>query len=146
MNPEHWLVVRCAACQQCSGHRSTSGRCPHCGQRFTEDAEVVCEVESTASLRSQVALANTPEHLRERLREMIMDNSPLIKQDDGAAPHQMLQWIRALADESGAVSRSDVADVCQRKGSESDPDALMAQAELEGLVIRQGDGRWMFLE
>ena len=71
MSEQRWLVIRCRACQQCSGQRRQGGRCPHCGSSMGADAEVVKVCESSTTLHIEVALANTPVELRDELRSRL---------------------------------------------------------------------------
>src|SRR6056300_1107830 len=48
-----WLVLRCTNCGQCSGHRLAKGRCPHCGESFSREVEVVATVSSTDALQME---------------------------------------------------------------------------------------------
>ena len=70
-------VIRCPACMTCHGRRGVSASCPHCGQRLGEHGIVVKSVNSAEALRIEVALANTPEELRDTLRKRMMSKTPL---------------------------------------------------------------------
>ena len=77
-----WNVIRCSACSTCHGHRSIGRICPHCGQKLPSDAEIVTSVALASELRIEVALANTPEELRETLRKRLYENNKLFHQEE----------------------------------------------------------------
>ena len=56
--------------------------CPHCGQKLPSDAEIVTSVATASELRIEVALANTPEELRETLRKRLYENNKLFHQEE----------------------------------------------------------------
>ncbi|MGB2038148.1 MAG: hypothetical protein ACPHX8_06740, partial [Candidatus Poseidoniaceae archaeon] len=68
---EKWSVVRCPACRNCHGTRARARQCPHCGQSLSSDTPVVATADSAAQLRIEVALANTPEEIRDELRKKL---------------------------------------------------------------------------
>ena len=74
-----WSVIRCPACRNCHGTRGQPRQCPHCGQSLPATTPIVATAETSAQLRIEVALANTPEELRDELRTKLeaMDE-PLI--------------------------------------------------------------------
>ena len=146
MAEKKWLVIRCPACNMCFGHRSLSGRCPHCGQRVTDSAEVLCTANSSSQLRIEVALANTPEDLRGALREKLSKNELLFDQQDTPSPNVLIEMIRRRSDETHSVGRITVNSVLAEYHAEMEADGLMERAEQEGLVRRIADGRWQFLE
>lgn len=130
----------------CFGHRSLSGRCPHCGQRVTESSEVLRTVSSPTELRIEVALANTPEDLRGALREKLTKNELLFNEPTSVRPNVLIDSIRRRCDETNSVGRITVDSVLDQYHAEMDADGIMERAEQEGLVLRIDDGRWQFLE
>ena len=146
MSEQTWLVIRCPACQLCFGHRSVSGRCPHCGQRIGEGAEVCFRASSSSELRMEVALANTPEPLRDALREKLSGNELLFDQPQAPSPNVLIDLVRRRCDDDNSVGRITVNSILASKHADMDADGLMERAEQEGLVLRTGDGRWQFLE
>ncbi|HJM55005.1 MAG TPA: hypothetical protein QGI72_02035 [Poseidonia sp.] len=146
MSDKKWLVIKCPGCKLCFGHRTLSGRCPHCGQRVTDAAEVLTEVFSSTELRLEVALANTPENLRDTLRAKLSENELLFDPPQSPSPNILIDLIRRKCDEKNSVSRVTVAAVLMAKNADMDADGLMERAEQEGLVLRIGEGRWQFLE
>ncbi len=145
MSEANWLVLRCSACQQCSGHRHQQGRCPHCGQALGRESELVKTVLNANELPMEVALANTPESLRADLRERMTEGG---LQTGQSAPTRssLLQKLRSAADEGGDISALVVQRVLRELSIEEHVDSVMEHAEVEGLVIRAGHGRWTFLE
>lgn len=146
MSEPTWLVLRCHHCSQCSGHRFQKGRCPHCGQSITRETELVKQVSSSADLHIEVALANTPETLRDELKSRLVKQKPNIPEHETPSARRVLQALREQANTTGTLSQQDVELVLKKKGLDMPVDAVMEQAENEGLVLRTADGCWMFLE
>ena len=146
MSDKRWLVVRCGSCGQCSGRSYAGGRCPHCGQSMPSTSEVVKEVDSSASLTIEVALANTPPELRDELRKRMQ-----VVPDDGSegeirSPRNLMRSLRQYADDEGYIGKEALEALIVKKGLDVDAEALMERAENEGLVLRTGQSRWMFFE
>ena len=146
MSQQRWLVLRCSACNQCSGHRRQGGRCPHCGTTMQTDAEVVKECTSSSMLHLEVALANTPTELQDELRTRLLRSASSNDEPREVSPRVLLRELRSLASEEGHLSRIQVQTLLDERDVEIPADALMEQAEVEGVVVRLSDGRWMFFE
>ena len=143
MPEQRWLVVRCPSCLRCMGHRSMPNSCMMCGQPIPRSAEVVAEVESAAQLQQAVALANTPEELREELT-LRMGMGDVVSTRD----RSMAATFTALreAAQEGIISLNDILEVLRSLDVLTPPSEFMEVAEHEGLVLRLGDGRWRFIE
>lgn len=142
---QRWLVVRCSACQRCSGQRRQGGRCPHCGMALSSSCEVVKECHSSADLHMEVALANTPEELRDELRQRMT----ALPESDSAQPvslRAILTELRNLSEDDGSLGLEVVRRHLKKRAMDASPEAFMEQAELEGLVLRLAADRWMFFE
>ena len=144
-NEQRWLVVRCAACQRCSGQRRQGGRCPHCGTALSASSEVVKECDSSTSLHLEVALANTPEELREELRRRLTENDEP-SSDQPVSLRAVLKELRNLAEADGGIGIGIVRSHLEKREIDASPEGFMEQAELEGLVLRLAADRWMFFE
>ena len=59
---------------------------------------------------------------------------------------QVLQALRNQADVDGSIHRIQVETLLRKKGIDLHVDAVMEQAENEGLVLRLGEEQWLFLE
>ena len=94
----------------------------------------------------EVALANTPEPLRDALREKLSKNELLFDQPQAPSPHVLIDLVRRRCDEDNSVGRVTVNSILASKHVDMDADGLMERAEQEGLVLRIDDGRWQFLE
>ena len=142
---QRWLVVRCTGCQRCSGQRRQGGRCPHCGTALTATCEVVKECNSSSELHREVALANTPEELREELRKRMTTHA----EPESTQPvslRAVLNELRKLSDDDGSLGLTVVRRHLEKRAMDASPEAFMEQAELEGLVLRLAPDRWMFFE
>jgi len=142
---QRWLVVRCTGCQRCSGQRRQGGRCPHCGTALTATCEVVKECNSSSELHREVALANTPEELREELRKR-MTTLPEPESTQPVSLRAVLNELRKLSDDDGSLGLTVVRRHLEKRAMDASPEAFMEQAELEGLVLRLAPDRWMFFE
>ena len=145
MSDQRWLVIRCASCGQCSGQRRQQGRCPHCGAKLAGTSEVVKECTTSASLHLEVALANTPDALRDELRSRLSKTLPPDPVSD-ISPRTLLRELRSLAEPDSTIGVKTIRQHLEKKGVETPPDSLMEQAELEGVVLRLSTDRWMFFE
>lgn len=146
MSESSWLVLRCQHCFQCSGHRQQQGRCPHCGQVLGRDSELVKTVANGNELHLEVALANTPEALRDELRQRL--NRGQHTGDRGEEPTRRVIFdrLRKKVGEDGLLTTGDVLAVMKELDVDEHLEAIMGQAEVEGLVLRMADGRWIILE
>lgn len=145
VSDQRWLVIRCGSCGQCSGQRRQHGRCPHCGSKLDGTSEVVKECPSSAELHLEVGLANTPEALRDELRSRLSKAAPPGDSRE-VSPRALLKELRSLADGDDTIDRSTVQQHLEKKDIETPVDGLMEQAEVEGVVLRLANGRWMFFE
>ncbi len=117
MSDKCWLVVRCASCGQCSGRSYAGGRCPHCGQSMPPTSEVVKEVDSSAALTIEVALANTPPELRDELRKRMQ-----VVPDDGSegeirSPRDLMRSLRQYADDEGFIEKGTPIKIVRAAGT-----------------------------
>ena len=82
-----WSVVQCPACRNCHGTRGQPRQCPHCGQSLPSTTPILATAETSAQLRIEVALANTPEELRDELRKKLEQmDEPLIASSSSSPP------------------------------------------------------------
>ncbi|RJU96544.1 MAG: hypothetical protein DWC10_06310, partial [Candidatus Poseidoniales archaeon] len=101
---------------------------------------------SSADLHIEVALANTPEALRDELKSRLVAQN--LNTSDGETPsaRRVFQSLRDVASTTETLSRNDVESILKKKGLDMPVEAVMEQAENEGLVLRTADDHWMFLE
>ncbi|MCH1616650.1 MAG: hypothetical protein L7R83_03995 [Candidatus Poseidonia sp.] len=110
------------------------------------DAKVVKECTSSSTLHLEVALANTPPELRDELRARLLRSSAVNDEPQEISPRALLGELRTLASEDGTISQIQVQSLLDKKEVEIPADALMEQAEVEGVAVRIANGRWMFFE
>ena len=146
MSERQWLVLRCHACQQCSGHTKQSGRCPHCGQAFSKETRVEKTVNSPEALHHEVSVANLPEELREDMRHRLGNQPRTMRPEEEVSPARLWKALREAALQDGFLTGDSVRAHLHRLGVDATLESVMEQAELEGLVLRAGEGRWVFLE
>jgi hypothetical protein len=141
---DKWLVLKCAACNICHGRKSTGHDCPHCGQRMNSNSVVVDTAKDSSDLRIKVALANTPEELRELLKVKLSKENLLVENNFNAVVG--VKIIRESANLEGMIYKEEITDKLSRSGMEIDVDLFMESVESQGLIIRIASGIWQFLE
>ncbi|MDE0869256.1 MAG: hypothetical protein OSA21_02960 [Candidatus Poseidoniaceae archaeon] len=141
-----WNVVRCGACSTCHGHRGTGRICPHCGQKLQSDAEIVISVATASELRIEVALANTPEELRDNLRARLQTNQKLIQQDEPISFQGLAQVLLSATDEKGVLTAQGLQPALDRNGDSIDANDLIDMAESQGMLVRLSVDCWQLLE
>ena len=145
MQGKQWIVVRCRACRICHGSNGNYKKCPHCGNVIGENAEIVSTVNSETELRMEVAIANTPEELRDTLRKKLQSTEALVQNSDPPA-FTMANWVHQSADENGEVTIHSVTTTIESKNTDIDPEDLISMAETQGMLLRIGKNRWTLLE
>ena len=140
------VVVRCPACRNCHGTRGQPRQCPHCGQSLPSTTPVISTAETSAQLRIEVALANTPEDLRDELRKKLESmDEPLIA-SSSSSPRAIFKAVRKLVGDDMLLRRSDVQTVLDNHDSDQSVEDLLEKMELDGTLVRQQDGIWLLLE
>ena len=146
MSGAGWHVVRCGACSTCHGHRGIGRVCPHCGQKLQSDAEIVISVATASELRIEVALANTPEELRDNLRDRLQSSQKLIQQDEPISFHGLAQVLRDNTDQKGVLTVQSLQPALDRNGDSLDAQDLIDMAESQGMLVRLSTDCWQLLE
>lgn len=141
---DSWLVLKCSACNICHGRKSTGHLCPHCGQRITDNAQVVDKAVDSTELRMKVVLANTPDNLKELLKSKLSKDSPLVGKEYSSAAG--LKVVKDSVNEKGIIHIDIVAEKLAKNGVEIEVEQFMEHIETQGLVIRIESGIWQFLE
>lgn len=139
-------VIRCPACMTCHGRRGVSASCPHCGQRLGEHGIVVKSVNSAEALRIEVALANTPEELRDTLRKRMVSKTPLTDFHDEVPSRTMGKWVQDSKNDEGFITVQSVQLILHKNHSNLDANEVIEQAEVQGMLVRVDEARWMLLE
>ena len=139
-------VIRCPACMTCHGRRGVSASCPHCGQRLGEHGIVIKSVNSAEALRIEVALANTPEELRETLRKRMVSKTPLTDFHDEVPSRTMGKWVQDSKNDEGFITVQSVRRILLKNHSNLDANEVIEQAEVQGMLVRVDEARWMLLE
>ena len=132
MKQKQWIVVRCSACRNCHGSNGNYKKCPHCGNTLGENADVVSTVNSSAELRIEVAIANTPAELRDSLREKLKSTESLVHNSD---PHAftMAKWVHQSADDNGEITLQSLSSIIATKNSDISAEDLISMAETQGM-------------
>ncbi|MAY04917.1 MAG: hypothetical protein CMB25_04875 [Euryarchaeota archaeon] len=141
-----WSVVRCPACRNCHGTRGQPRQCPHCGQPLPSTTPIITTAETSAQLRIEVALANTPEELRDELRKKLESMDEPLVASSSSSPRALFTAIRKAVGDDMILRRSDVQTILDSHDSEQPVDDLLEKMELDGTLVRQQDGTWLLLE
>ena len=100
---------------------------------------------SGGELLTEVALANTPSELRDELRARLSSKVPE-EQTSPISMRALLRKLRDIADEEGVGDVDSVSNHLRKNEVDAPAEGLMEQAEVEGLVLRLDETRWMFFE
>jgi|TARA_B110000196_G_scaffold208108_1_gene178402 hypothetical protein len=120
--------------------------CPHCGQRLQVDAEIVISVATASELRIEVALANTPDELRDTLRKSLQENQKLFHQDEPISFKGLAQVLLTSTDENGVLTVQNIQRVLNESENNIDVHNLIDMAESQGLLVRLNADCWQLLE
>ena len=146
MSGAGWNVVRCSACSTCHGHRKIGRFCPHCGQKLPADAEIVTSVATAAELRIEVALANTPEELRDMLRKRLEQNHTLFHQEETISFKGLPKLLLDATDENGVLTMKSLQPILEKNRNSMEVQDLIDMAESQGLLVRLNSNCWQLLE
>lgn len=146
MSGAGWNVVRCSACSTCHGHQKIGRFCPHCGQKLPADAEIVTSVATAAELRIEVALANTPEELRDMLRKRLEQNHTLFHQEETISFKGLPKLLLDATDENGVLTMKSLQPVLEKNRNSMEVQDLIDMAESQGLLVRLNSDCWQLLE
>tara|TARA_Y100000766_G_scaffold118844_1_gene102025 strand:- start:60 stop:314 length:255 start_codon:yes stop_codon:yes gene_type:complete len=84
--------------------------------------------------------------LREDLRKKLeLLDQPLIS-SSSSSPRAIFKAIRKAVGEDMILHRQAVQDIMDKFESDQPVDDLMEKMELDGTLVRQGDGTWLLLE
>lgn len=120
--------------------------CPHCGQKLPSDVEIVTSVASAAELRIEVALANTPEELRDMLRKRLEKNNTLFHQEEPISFTGLPKLLRDATDENGVLTMVSLQPVLEKSSDTLEVQNLIDMAESQGLLLRLNSDCWQLLE
>jgi hypothetical protein len=141
-----WSVIRCPACRNCHGTRGQPRQCPHCGQSLPSTTPIIAKAETSAQLRIEVALANTPEELREELRKKLESSDQPLIASSSTSPRAIFKAIKKAVGEDMILHRRDVQTILDKLETDQPADDLLEKMELDGTLVRQRDGTWLLLE
>ena len=137
-----YTVVRCASCKRCWGIKGRPRTCPHCGAATGDDTLIVSTVENASELQGEVALANTPEQLREQLRNA-MPKAIEVRDDPSAT--LLFSCIRMAAVDD-IVKLERLGGVLRGNGIIISAEDVAEEAEAQGLLLRQSDDSYLLLQ
>ena len=66
--------------------------------------------------------------------------------EEEVSPARLWNALRQATSEDGFLTADSVRSHLHRLGVDATVESVMEQAELEGLVLRAGEGRWVFFE
>jgi hypothetical protein len=141
-----YLVIQCPACNMCHGARKISPRCQHCGAAIGEQANIVATATTPQALQVKVALANTPEELREELEKKLMpslgDTESL---DEPSLPSLYGSFHKSYTDQP-SISIEEITRFLKAKGSTMMPETFVGHLTNQGVLIQLDSSSWQFIE
>tara|TARA_B110000003_G_C16496725_1_gene475739 strand:+ start:545 stop:886 length:342 start_codon:yes stop_codon:yes gene_type:complete len=111
-----------------------------------EHGEVLKTVHSAEALRIEVSLANTPAELRDALRQRIKGNQPLSQLNEETPSRIMGKWVVDSKNAEGVLTVQSVQRTLDQNHSNLDAVEVIEQAEVQGMLVRVDEVRWMLLE
>ena len=116
--------------------------CRHCGSAETR---VESSHLNSRVLREAVAAANMPKAISAEFATALSKRPDLISSAhrESAEPERLLR----AAERLGAIEKENFFEIAAKYGLiQSEAEKILAEAELEGVLVRRGDGVWAFIE
>tara|TARA_B100001093_G_scaffold182149_1_gene174763 strand:- start:2257 stop:2598 length:342 start_codon:yes stop_codon:yes gene_type:complete len=110
------------------------------------DAEIVTTVATAAELRIEVALANTPEELRDMLRKRLEQNHTLFHQEETISFKGLPKLLLDATDENGVLTVKSLQPILEKNRNSIEVQDLIDMAESQGLLVRLNSDCWQLLE
>lgn len=141
-----YLVIQCPACNMCHGSRKLSPRCQHCGAAIGEQATIVATATTPQALQVKVALANTPEELREELEKKLMHTlGDADELDEPSLPSLYGSFYKRYTDQP-SISIEEISGFLKTKGSTMMPETFVGHLTNQGVLIQLDSSTWQFIE
>ena len=101
---------------------------------------------TAAELRIEVALANTPEELRDMLRKKLEKNHTLFRQEEPISFKGLPKLLLDATDENGVLTFNSLQPVLEKSSVSLEVQDLIDMAESQGLLVRLNSDCWQLLE
>jgi hypothetical protein len=148
MDSPPWDALRCGGCEQVFARkRGVLPRCSRCGRSGEDGITIVGNAQNPHELQAVIAMANVPQELRREFAEKLPRRT--VDPDFEFADKSPLHAINALhesADDEGQIERDALQEAITRNRISASPEQIAEWAEAEGLLLREGEGRWRLLE
>jgi hypothetical protein len=141
-----YLVIQCPACNMCHGSRKISPRCQHCGAAIAEQGKIVATATTPQALQVKVALANTPEELRDELEKKLMSTlGDADALDEPSLPSLYGSFHKRYTDQS-SISIEEISGFLRSRGSTMMAETFVGHLTNQGVLIQLDGSTWQFIE
>jgi hypothetical protein len=141
-----WLVIQCPNCSMCHGSKKKSERCQHCGSALGENGKVVATATTAQALQIQVALANTPEELRDELRKKLFEKDETAVELDEPSLASLFSACQKIYSVQEFISHEELSRFLELKGSSMLTETFIGHLMSEGLILQRSPTTWQFIE
>lgn len=76
----------------------------------------------------------------------MVSNEPLSDFNGEVPSRTMGAWVQQSASDEGVITVQSVQQTLRQNHSDLDANDVIEQAEVQGMLVRMAEGRWMFLE
>ena len=80
------------------------------------------------------------------LRKRLVNNEPVSDFSGEVPSRTMGTWVQQSADDDGTITVHSVQHTLRQNHSDLDANDVIEQAEVQGMLVRMAEGRWMLLE
>lgn len=142
-----WQLLRCVCGNAFGSKAGVSGRCTRCGSiRF----RLLSVFDNPSELAGAVSNANLPKELTKEITSRISSREKILEKMGSTSNTTRSRILRAMhdaTDNGGSLSIELLAKELTKIGIEDPtPEYLIGQAEIEGMLIRDGPDSWSWLQ
>lgn len=141
-----WLVIQCPHCAMCHGSKKKSERCQHCGSAIGEHGRIVDTATTAQSLQMKVALANTPEELRDELRQKLFEHDETLIEVDEPSLASLFSACHKNYANQECITYDEFRIFLESKGSSMLAETFIGHLMSDGLILERSPTTWQFIE
>ncbi len=142
-----WQLRRCECGHAFGCNAAHSASCTRCGSLRTTS---ISNFEDSRQLGVAVSNANLPKEISEDIKNRIMLKEKISNysaQKTGNLRSKSIQAMHDATDNHGILTIASLDRELTKKGiSEPSSEHLIGQAEMEGILLRQDDDSWSWLQ
>ena len=142
-----WQLRRCECGHTFGCNAANSASCTRCGSLRSTP---ISNFEDSRQLAVAVSNANLPREISQDIKNRIMlkdKMSVYSAQKTGNLRSKSIQSMHDATDHHGILTIASLERELSRKGiSEPSSEHLIGQAEMEGILLRQDDDSWSWLQ